>query len=196
MLTLSYPEALLMIGGYVFGSIPVGPSVAKAMNRGDLRKQGSGNIGTTNVLRVLGKKAAVLTFAGDFLKGAVPVAMARHLSFREGVLLVVGFATILGHLYPVFLQWRGGKGVATSLGVFSIVAPSVAGIGVVLWMIGAYGGGVSSVGALMAFGGLPIVAFFIADCPILIFSCIVSLFVILRHKENIRRLIQGKEKKV
>ncbi len=188
-------EAIVILVAYLVGSIPSGVWVARACGGGDLRQSGSGNIGATNALRVLGKKAAALTLMGDMLKGAIPVGIARVLDFREEALLLVGLGAILGHLFSLYLGFRGGKGVATSFGVFLAMVPAVAATCLVVWGCGTYFGKYASVGALAAFSALPFATFFwTGKISLVLFSVLVSTLVCLRHAENIRRLIAGTEK--
>jgi glycerol-3-phosphate acyltransferase PlsY len=190
-------EAIVILVAYLAGSIPSGVWVARACGGKDLRQSGSGNIGATNALRVLGKKAAVLTLMGDILKGAIPVGMARLLDLREVALLFVGLAAILGHLFPLYLRLKGGKGVATSFGVFLAMVPSVAATCLVVWGCGIYFGKYASVGALSAFAALPFATFFwTGKMNLVFFAALVSILVCLRHTENIQRLIRGTEKAI
>ncbi|MGB3942322.1 MAG: glycerol-3-phosphate 1-O-acyltransferase PlsY [Candidatus Manganitrophaceae bacterium] len=185
-----------MVAAYLIGSIPVGLLISKTTGGIDPRKGGSRNIGATNVLRTVGKKAALFTLVGDLLKGLLPVAGARWFGLSEEVVLFTGFAVILGHLFPIFLRLKGGKGVATSFGVFLILAPSIALISLLIWIVGFYLSKYSSVGALSAFGALPFVVFLLkSDIKLTLFASIISILVYIRHKENIRRLIAGREER-
>jgi glycerol-3-phosphate acyltransferase PlsY len=187
-------ETIVIVLAYLVGSIPTGVWVARLHGGGDLRKSGSGNIGATNALRVLGKKAAVFTLVGDTLKGAVPIGIARTLDLGETAILLVGLAAIVGHLFPLYLRFRGGKGVATSFGVFLALVPSVAATCLLVWGCGVYFGRYSSVGALSAFAALPVATFFwTGKMSMVIFALLVSTLVCLRHAENIQRLIRGTE---
>jgi glycerol-3-phosphate acyltransferase PlsY len=190
-------EAMMILVAYLVGSIPSGVWVARACGGEDLRKSGSGNIGATNALRVLGKKAAVWTLVGDVLKGVFPVGVAHLLDFKEAALLLVGLAAILGHLFPLYLRFKGGKGVATSFGVFLAMVPAVAATCLVVWGCGMYFGKYSSVGALAAFAALPFATFFwTGRMNLVFFAVLVSTIVCLRHAENIQRLIRGTEKAI
>ncbi len=187
--------AVLLLAGYLVGSVPCGLLVARAMGGADLRKAGSGNTGATNALRVLGKKAGVLTLVGDVLKGVAPVMWAGRFGIPEIFVLLVGLATILGHLYSPFLKFKGGKGVATSFGVFLTLAPAVALVAFAIWGVGVALGKYASVGALAAFGSLPFLAFFMGKTFLFtLFATAVSTLVCLRHRENVHRLIHGTEK--
>ncbi|MBI3803413.1 MAG: glycerol-3-phosphate 1-O-acyltransferase PlsY [Nitrospirae bacterium] len=184
-----------IIAAYLLGSVPVGLIVSRSTEGIDPRKGGSKNIGATNVMRVAGKKAAALTLLGDLLKGLLPVVGARLLGLPEEALLFVGFAAIVGHIFPLFLKFKGGKGVATSFGVFLGLSPIIALSALVIWIAAAWLTRYSSVGALSAFGALPLLAYlFKPDTKFILFSSIISILVYIRHKENIQRLLSGQEK--
>ena len=187
--------ALLIVCAFLTGSIPVGVLVAKTKGV-DLKRVGSGNIGATNVLRSLGKGPAALTLLGDILKGVFAVALGRYFemgTFYEGL---VGLSAILGHNFSVFLGFRGGKGVATSLGVLILYSPQTALITSIIWIVVVLTTKYSSLGALISFGLLPlnIVLFDSKDkFPI---ALLVTLFILIRHSDNIRRLINGTERRI
>ncbi len=187
-------EVLTIAISYLFGSIPFGLLISKRMRGIDPRKGGSGNVGATNILRVVGRKEAVLTLLLDVLKGILPVLAANLLGLREEVILVVGLATVLGHIFPIFLKFKGGKGVATSFGVFLGLSYQIALMGLAVWALGVYLGGASSVGALAAFGCLPLLSFFLRPDPIFnLFALFISILVYVQHRGNIQRLIKGTE---
>ncbi len=186
---------VLFVIGFTFGSIPFGIIVARA--RGvDLKKVGSRNIGATNVLRSLGKWPAVFTLLGDMLKGTVAVAFARYLEvgpFFEGL---AGFSAILGHNYSFFLGFRGGKGVATSLGVLAIYAPFPFLVTVIIWLIVVIFSKISSMGALIAFGLMPLNVFLFDQKEKLFVSLLITAVIFLRHRDNIQRLLNGTERRI
>jgi len=187
-------ESGWIIIAYLLGSIPVGLLISRLSQGVDPRQAGSKNIGATNVMRVAGKKAAVLTLIGDLLKGLLPVAGARFLEIQDLWLFSVGFAAILGHIFPVYLRFKGGKGVATSFGVFLGLAPLIAFVSLLIWIVGITFGKYSSVGALSAFAALPLLAVLLKpEMKFVLFSTIISILVYIRHKENIQRLIAGRE---
>ncbi len=187
---------ILIMGAYLLGSIPAGLWVAKSLRGIDPRQSGSGNVGATNVLRVAGKKEAALTLAADILKGFLPVMMAQFLKIEPRLVLFVGFSAILGHVFPVFLRFKGGKGVAVSLGVFFGIAPVIALLALMIWLGAVYGWRYSSVGALAAFGALPLLTLWLKPTlDFMIFSLLLSALVYFRHRDNIRRLLQGTEKR-
>ncbi len=186
---------VLMIGAYLLGSIPSGLWISQSMSGIDPRQAGSGNIGATNILRVLGKKEAALTLTADILKGLLPVFVAQFLKMEQRFILLIGGSAIVGHVFPIFLKFHGGKGVAVSFGVFLGITPKIAFISFIIWLGGVYGGKYSSTGALAAFGALPLLAlWFKPEGEFVFFSILVSILVYLRHKENILRLLQGEEK--
>lgn len=183
-----------VIIAYLSGSVPIGLLISKFSQGVDPRKAGSKNIGATNVMRVAGKKAAALTLAGDLLKGLLPIVGARLFGMPEEWLLLVGFAAILGHIFPVYLKFKGGKGVATSFGVFLGLAPLIAFVALLIWIAGISFSKYSSVGALSAFAALPFLAVLLKpEMKFVLFSTIISILVYIRHKENIQRLIAGRE---
>ncbi len=187
----------MIFANYLIGSLPFGLIVSKILQGSDPRKQGSGNIGATNVLRVVGKKAASITLLCDLFKALPLIIAAQQVGFDERTILLVAVAGILGHVFSIFLKFKGGKGVATSFGIILVLAPHIALIGLLLWGGGVFFGKYSSAGALTAFGALPLLAFFSDASPdFLFFTGFVSLLVYFRHTENIRRLIQGKEGKL
>jgi glycerol-3-phosphate acyltransferase PlsY len=186
---------VFIVIAYAIGSIPFGLLISKSMSGIDPREAGSGNIGATNVLRVAGKKQAALTLAGDILKGVFPVCLAKYFGIEQQGIILVGFSAILGHVFPVLLKFKGGKGVAVSLGVFLGIAPKIALVALIIWIGGVTLGRYSSIGALTAFGALPLIAIWFKSEPgFLLFSFAVTAIVYFRHKENIIRLMRGEEK--
>jgi glycerol-3-phosphate acyltransferase PlsY len=189
--------SLLIICAFAFiiGSVPVGMLVARAKGV-DLKKVGSGNIGATNVMRSLGKGPAALTLVGDMLKGTLAVALGRYFglgTFYEGI---VGLSAILGHNFSVFLGFRGGKGVATSLGVFILYSPRTALITVVVWIVVVITTKYSSLGALISFGLLPLNIVLFDTKEKLPVALLVTLLILIRHTDNIQRLMKGTERKI
>jgi len=194
---VSIEGILLIIGGYLTGSVPTGVILAKLFTTKDIRQEGSGNIGATNVYRVLGARLGLLTLVGDVLKGVIPVLLARIWLEGELWIAAVALFTFLGHLYPLFLKFRGGKGVATALGVFIVIAPPAvacaAGIFVVVTVVGRY----VSLASLVASGLMP---FFLGltgySSAYIGLGLIVGCLIFYRHKDNIKRLQEGVEKKI
>ncbi len=200
--------AIAIIAAYLLGSIPFGLIIAKAHNK-DLRSIGSGNIGATNVARALGRKWAYLCFLLDVLKGFIPMLASVFTGWKPVILLAVGIAAILGHIFPVYVKFKGGKGVATSLGValglwpyYTICALIAFGIWLVFVLIWRY----VSLASIVASISFPVTLFlailskpgwnFITLWPLLIAATAIPLMVIIRHRENIKRLLAGTESKV
>lgn len=194
---LNPPLILLLwaVIGYVLGSVPYGVLVARAMNLGNLRDIGSGNIGATNVLRTGNKKAAALTLAFDAGKGAVAVLLARAFGGEDVVQIAALFA-FLGHCYPVWLGFRGGKGVATHLGMMWTISWPV-GLGCCLiWLVIAALLRYSSLAALVAAGMAPAIMLYTGYGIGVILGGILAILVYWRHRENIMRLRKGTESKI
>lgn len=187
----------LAIAAYLIGSLSAAVIVCKVLRLPDPRTQGSRNPGATNVLRFGGKKAAAIVLAGDTLKGLLPMLIAKLLHVDDNVLAAVGLAAFLGHLYPLFFGFQGGKGVATALGVLLGVAWPVALAAVATWLMVAKVFRISSLAALTAALLTPV--FFWLDHapqPLLIMSWVISLLLLWRHRGNIQRLITGEEGRI
>ncbi|OWJ77077.1 glycerol-3-phosphate 1-O-acyltransferase PlsY [Haematobacter genomosp. 1] len=193
----SSPLALIVTAvlAYLVGSIPFGLLLARAMGLGNLREIGSGNIGATNVLRTGSKKAAALTLLLDAVKGAVPVLLARHL-LGEDAAQVAGLAAFLGHLFPVWIGFRGGKGVATFLGVVLALAWPVGVVACVTWLVVAYATRYSSLSALVAAALSPVWASVLGYQQTVGLILLLVVLIFLRHHENISRLIAGTESRI
>jgi len=190
-------DFLLVLGGYLFGSISTAVLTCRLMGLPDPRTEGSRNPGATNVLRLGGKKAAFLTLAGDMLKGLVPVLIAQTLQASPLILSATALAAFLGHLYPVFFGFQGGKGVATALGVIlGLYLP--AGLGVAaIWLLMAFLFRISSLSALTAMLLAPVVFWLLKPEPAFISVMIViTLMLFWRHRSNIRDLLSGTEGKI
>ena len=188
--------ALLILCGYVLGSVPTGILVGWA--RGvDVREVGSGNIGTANVLRAAGKWAAIATLAGDMLKGVVPILIARALTDNTWVLAGVGLAAVAGHCWPVFLRFKGGKGVATGAGTSIGLAPLV-GLGLfAFWWAVVLVSRYTSLGAIAVMLVSPLAFYFSGQpLPYVLYTILGGALVLWRHRENIRSLLKGTERKV
>jgi len=186
---------LLIVVAYLLGSIPSGVLISQKMRGIDPRRAGSGNIGATNILRVVGKKEAALTLLADLLKGLIPVGIALLFGVGSPWVLLIGGSAIIGHIFPVMLKSKGGKGVAVSFGVFLGIAPKIALMALIIWWIGFLGGRYSSTGALAAFGSLPFLTLWMKPDPAFIcFSILLSILVYFRHWDNISRLLRGEEK--
>ncbi len=183
--------------GYLFGSISSAIVVCRIFGLKDPRQSGSGNPGATNVLRLGGKRAAMLTLVGDVLKGTLPVAVAQQLIEDPLVVAVTALACLLGHLFPVFFGFKGGKGVATAIGVYLGIDPLL-GCGVIaLWLAVAGVTRISSVSSLTSMMLAPVIAWRISqDIPVIVASAAIFALVCVSHADNIKRLIAGNESKI
>jgi len=190
-------EVVLIAIAYLAGSVPFGLLIARLTGNVDLRRVGSGNIGATNVLRAVGKGAAALTLIGDIGKGAAAVMLARGLGASSRILAAVALAAVLGHLFPIFLGFRGGKGVATTLGVVLAAMPVVGGLLLLVWLLVAVVWRYSSLAALAAAAALPALAWLVDGRPVMVlFGALSAALIFWRHRENIGRLRHGTEGKI
>lgn len=187
---------LALAVGYVAGSIPFGLILTRAAGLGDIRKVGSGNIGATNVLRTGNKGLAALTLALDVAKGTAPVLIAQHYLGPDAP-LIAGLSAFLGHIFPVWLGFKGGKGVATCIGVLIGWSWQAALIFCAVWLVIAMFTRYSSLSALVASVAVPLFLFF-RDAPptLVLFSSLMTVLLLLKHHANIRRLITGEEPKI
>ncbi len=187
-------SSVLILTAYLFGSISAAIIVCKVMGLPDPRTQGSNNPGATNVLRIGGKKPAVITLIVDMLKGFLPVMLAVLLKSDELTLSLVAIAAFLGHLYPVFFGFKGGKGVATALGVILGLNWMVALLMVLTWLLVAYGLKISSIAALVASALSPLYFWWLSGSYIFIMmSIFLMLLLFWRHRSNIQRVLNGTE---
>ncbi len=194
--TLSTPLMLAsLLFGYLCGSIPFGLILTRMAGLGDVRSIGSGNIGATNVLRTGNKKLAAATLLADALKGTVAVVAARHFIGMEAA-LIAGLGAFLGHLYPVWLKFKGGKGVATYLGVLLGLAPVMVLVFAVVWLGMAKIFRYSSLAALAAAVAVPVALYLYGRPEVASLFVVMSLITILKHHENIRRLVSGTESRI
>lgn len=201
---------------FLIGSIPTGLLIARAKGV-DLRKVGSRNIGATNVLRTVGKKAALITLIGDISKGVLPVIFAKlyfdSLSgqifelnlFDKTYLLnalstlqgIAGLSSVLGHNFSIFLGFRGGKGVATGIGMMLGLVPHAGLLTITAWLFTLRWSGISSLSALVSFALTPAFVFFIDKSPEkILFATILAVLIFISHRSNIKRIMQGKEDKI
>jgi glycerol-3-phosphate acyltransferase PlsY len=192
MMSAELIAALLF--GYALGSIPFGFILTRLGGAGDIRAIGSGNIGATNVLRTGRRGLAALTLFGDFGKGLAAVLIAQFWGAEAG--LAAAFGAFLGHLFPVWLNFKGGKGVATYIGVLAGVAPLAALAFVLIWLGLAFLTRYSSLSALTASAATPLVLTLLADSRAIGLFTVLTIIVFLRHHENISRLMKGEESKI
>ncbi len=189
------PLLLAAIGGYLFGSIPFGLLLTRLAGHGDIRAIGSGNIGATNVLRTGNKKLALATLLLDVGKGALPTLLAAQ-GGDELASLVAGFAAVLGHNFPLWLGFRGGKGVATTLGVLLAISWPVGLAALALWLGCAVVFRISSLAALIALAASPLLMLAFGDGAQVVLAAVLALLAAVRHHTNIRRLLAGTEPKI
>jgi acyl phosphate:glycerol-3-phosphate acyltransferase len=192
---------LLAAGGYLAGSIPFGYLAGRLLLGVDVREVGSGNIGATNVARAGGKKLGAAVLLLDALKAIVPILLARRFlgdaPRAELWVVVVALSAFVGHLFPVWLRFKGGKGVATGLGIFAVLAPWAAVAGVVAYGVAYSATRISSVGSLSGTAVCAIGAFVAhgASSPVPWAGGVLAALIVLRHRDNIRRLLSGEEKR-
>ncbi|MBX3520553.1 MAG: glycerol-3-phosphate 1-O-acyltransferase PlsY [Xanthobacteraceae bacterium] len=188
--------------GYALGSIPFGLLLTKHAGLGDVRKIGSGNIGATNVLRTGNRGLAAATLACDMLKGTVAVFIASRFVSHEWPIttglgsVLAGIGAIVGHMYPVWLKFKGGKGVATFLGVLLGIAWQAAIGAALVWIAVAFASRYSSLAALVATAASPIILYFLGYPPVAALFLVMVIFIWWKHSENIHRLLAGNESKI
>ena len=192
---------LFSIAAYILGSVPFGKIIAKRVADIDITKQGSRNIGATNVARVLGVKWGIITLILDMLKGFVPLFLFSNVfpdgtPYREIGLVGTGLSALLGHQFPVFLRFRGGKGVATALGVYLAIAPFSCFASLIIFILVVFLWDMVSLGSMISMSTVPVFLFIFEESQALVVgSIIVAALICLKHKENIERLIKGEERK-
>ena len=194
---MNWIDAALPIGAYLLGSVATAIVVSRLLGLPDPRTMGSGNPGATNVLRTGRKGAALATLLGDMLKGMIPVIIARLLEASEIVIILTALAAFLGHIYPIFFQFRGGKGVATALGVLLGLSAWL-GLAVLgAWLLVAATLRYSSLAALVAATAAPVIAWSLQmDTPAILGIAFMSALLIARHRGNIQRLLNGSESRI
>jgi glycerol-3-phosphate acyltransferase PlsY len=194
------PDAFLTIAlsllGYLLGSIPFGLLLTTTAGLGDIRGIGSGNIGATNVLRTGRKGLAAATLLLDGLKGAAAVLIVQAIANNYELALLAGLGAVLGHLFPVWLKFKGGKGVATGLGVLIAASWPVGAAACAVWLIVAAVARFSSLAALAAFASAPLAALVVLNFSLVKLAFTIAVLVFVRHQANIRRLIAGTEPRI
>jgi glycerol-3-phosphate acyltransferase PlsY len=193
-LAFTWPFYLAALLAYLLGSIPFGLVLTRLTGAGDLRKIGSGNIGATNVLRTGRKGLAAATLLLDGAKGAVAVLLANR--FGPDMAVIAAGAAVVGHLFPVWLKGRGGKGVATTLGVLLAIAWPVGLVACAIWLAVAFLFRYSSLAALVAIAASPLLAWALGEPQIAGLVLFLAILVTLRHHENIARLLRGQESRI
>lgn len=192
----SLPALLIAFGlGYLLGSIPFGLLLTRLAGLGDVRQIGSGNIGATNVLRTGRKGLAATTLLLDAAKGAAAVLIANY-CFGQTAATIAGFGAFIGHIFPIWLKFKGGKGVATFLGVLLALAWEVAAIFAIVWLAVAATTRISSLSAMVATVAVPIGAWFLGYDQIALVSALMAVIILIKHRGNIRRLLAGEEPRI
>jgi len=187
---------IAIILAYLIGSISSAIVTCKLMKLPDPREQGSGNPGATNVLRFGGKKAAIITLIGDVLKGVIPVLLAKWYGFDTIGLSLIAFAAFIGHLYPIFFGFQGGKGVATAFGCLVALAWPIGLALLATWLLIAFISRYSSLAAVLSALLAPVYAWYFTNIDYAITCCVISILLIYRHRSNICNLLAGKETKI
>ena len=192
---------LILFLGYLFGSFPSGYLAGKIAKGIDIRSLGSGSTGATNVLRHIGKRAAITVFLIDVFKGVISILLAKYFLLNDSWQVAMGLSTLIGHIWPVWLNWRGGKAVATGLGIFLGLSWQVglATLGIFILMITLFRiVSLASVSAALALPFMMLISFKTSSIslPFLVISLLAMTLVIWRHRENILRLMKGKEPKI
>jgi glycerol-3-phosphate acyltransferase PlsY len=190
-----FPAIIAALLGYLSGSVPFGLILTRMAGLGDVRSIGSGNIGATNVLRTGNKGLAAATLLLDALKGTVPAALGYHFLGVEGG-VIAGFAAFLGHIFPVWLGFKGGKGVATYIGVLFGLDWRMGLLLLIVWIATAVITRYSSLSALVATVAIPVVEFFVGDIKIAALAVLMSVIVWIKHSANISRLLAGNESRI
>jgi glycerol-3-phosphate acyltransferase PlsY len=185
---------LVVLSAYAIGSVPFALLLARRWGGADLRRVGSGNLGAANVLRASGVTAGVLVAMLDISKGVLSVAMARYVSDQPAAPAAAGLAAIVGHIYPVWLRFRGGKGVATACGVFSLLAPTAIAPALSIFAITVWVTKYISLGSVLASLALPAIAYVAGTpAPAVVAACAAAALIVFRHRSNLARLQRGRE---
>ena len=196
--SLSYIAVLTI--GYFLGSIPFGLVITRCAGLGDIRKIGSGNLGATNVLRTGKKKLALLTLLLDAGKGGIAIVIVNHIFHDSGkdaeFSIFAGIAAVIGHNFPVWMRFQGGKGVATTLGILLVIAWPVGLATCITWVIVAAISRYSSLSAIISLVASPFYALYLDREEVFVLASFLAILVIVRHHENIRKLITGREQKI
>lgn len=190
------PAIIMCIIAYLLGSVSTAVLVSQLLKLPDPRTSGSQNPGTTNVLRIGGKLPAILTLIGDMLKGIIPVLIAAILAVPGYMLGVIVLAAVLGHIFPIFFHFKGGKGVATALGGYFAISPLIGISAVIIWLVVVFFSRFSSLASLTMVSLAPICAAIYGNFAFIIPAILIALLIIWKHKENIQRLRAKTESKI
>ena len=191
----STPIIFALIGGYLLGSIPFGLLIARATGQGDIRKIGSGNIGATNVLRTGRKDIAFITLLLDAGKAGIAALLFNHF-FGAPIGFFAGAAALIGHCFPIWLKFKGGKGVATFFGALLATAWPIGLIAGAIWLACAFITRISSLSALAAAGSVPLIAFMMGYTHVAMMVAVMAIIIYIRHVENIGRILKGTESRI
>jgi glycerol-3-phosphate acyltransferase PlsY len=188
---------LAVVSAYLIGSVPFALLLARRWGAADLRQLGSGNLGAANVLRASGVRAGVLVAVLDVAKGAASVALAMRVSSGPVAPAAAGFAAIVGHIYPVWLKFKGGKGVATACGVFSVLTPLAVPPSLAVFLIAVWATRYISLGSILASLALPSIAYATgAPAATLVGAWAAAVLIVFRHRSNVARLVGGTERRL
>ncbi|MFI4955040.1 MAG: glycerol-3-phosphate 1-O-acyltransferase PlsY, partial [Gammaproteobacteria bacterium] len=187
---------IIIVAAYLIGSLSSAVIYCKIFKLPDPRTQGSGNPGATNVMRIAGKGAAVVVLLGDVLKGAIPVLLAKLFELNPWFIGLTALAAFLGHLYPIFFRFEGGKGVATAVGICLALSWPFGLAVSAIWLFTVAITRVSSLGALAASGAAPVLAYILIDWQIAVIMILIALLIAWKHQGNIQRLREGTEPKI
>lgn len=194
MMQIGVDQTLYLLIAYLLGALPMGLFIGKGFYNTDIRQYGSKNLGATNAYRVLGLKAALIVFALDAAKGAIGVYL---LSPDSSLMVLGGLCAMIGHNWPIYLRFKGGRGVATGLGVLLALSPVSGIVAFSVWALIVKATKYVSLGSIIAAILVPFVMYFLGeDMPKIVFGAVAAAFVVLRHRENIKRLLTGKELEV
>ena len=191
----SMPILYALIGGYLLGSIPFGLLIARATGQGDIRDIGSGNIGATNVLRTVRKDIALITLLLDAGKAGIAALIFNHF-FGAPIGFFAGAAALIGHCFPIWLKFKGGKGVATFFGGLLATAWPIGLIAGAIWLACAFLTRISSLSALAAAGSTPLIAFMMGYINVAMMAAVMAVIIYIRHAENIGRILKGTESRI
>ncbi|MBT5267131.1 MAG: glycerol-3-phosphate 1-O-acyltransferase PlsY [Rhodospirillaceae bacterium] len=192
--SFTWPFYLGAVLAYLLGSIPFGVVLTRLAGLGDIRRIGSGNIGATNVLRTGSKKLAAATLVLDLAKGAAAVLIAK--TYGPDMAVFAAMGVVLGHCFPVWLKFKGGKGVSTGIGVYLALDPLLGAATIATWLVVVFVSRYSSLAALLAYLAAPVFAWWLVDPQTMELTLVIGALIYLRHRDNIKRLIFGEESKV